>query len=214
LFGEKAAAELMQEFISLVVNGEDPDRLSQIAAQIDDWDILVWMNYRPVGKALLDDKDLSASKAFYQRFFPELFSEDSSKVVPFSANAAVDVAWILRHEGNAELSERLLNDALAVATHEGPRGLVSKYLPEVRALAMLDRKTEALAALRKAIDDGWREIWWLNESDPTLKSIIDEPDLIAMVEEVEADLVIQLEFMRKMESSGEFAPIPELVVTQ
>lgn len=197
LFGEKAAAELMQEFIPLVVRGSDPDRLSKIAARIDDWDILVWMNYRPVGRALLDDKDISASKAFYMRFFPELFSEDNSKVVPFSANAAVDVAWILRREGNMELSERLLNDTLAVATHEGPRGLVSKYLPEVRALAMLDRKTEALAALRRAIDDGWREIWWLNESDPTLESIIGEPDLIAMVEEVEAELVTQLELIQR-----------------
>jgi hypothetical protein len=195
------------------VHGEDPDRLSQIAAQVDDWDILVWMNYRPVGRALLDDKDLSAARAFYTRIFPELFSEDKSRVVLFSANAAVDVAWILRREGNTELSDRLLNDTLAVAIHEGPRGLVSKYLPEVRALAMLDRKTEALAALRKAIEDGWREIWWLNETDPTLKSIIGEPDLIAMVEEVEADLVIQLEFMRKMESNGEFAPAPGLVVT-
>jgi len=213
LFGEKPAAELMQEFISLVVHGENPARLSQIAAQMDDWDILVWMNYRPVGRALLDDGDLSASRAFYKRFFPELFSEDKSKVVLFSANAAVDVAWILRREGDTELSERLLNETLAVATVEGPRGLVSKYLPEVRALAMLDRKTEALAALRKAIDDGWREIWWLNETDPTLKSIIGEPDFIAMVEEVEVDLATQLEFMRKMESNGEFAPVPDLVVT-
>ena len=214
LFGEKAVAQLMQDFIPLVVHGEDPERLSQIAAQVDDWDILVWMNYRPVGKALLDGKNLSAARAFYKRLFPELFSADNSRVVLFNVNAAVDVAWILRAEGNTEMSDRLLNETLAVATLEGPRGLVSKYLPDVRSLAMLGRKSEALVALRKAIDDGWREIWWLNESDPTLESIVGEPAFIAMVEEVEADLATQLELMRKMERGGEFAPIPDLVVTQ
>ncbi len=36
----------------------------------------------------------------------------------------------------------------------------------------------------------------------------------AIVEEVEADLETQLELMRKMDGSGEFAPVPDLVVTQ
>ncbi len=102
-----------------------------------------------------------------------------------------------------------------VRTDAGPlHANINKYLPDVRALAMLGRKSEALVALRNAIDDGWREIWWLTDSDPTLESIVGEPDFIAMVEEVEADLATQLELMRKMERGGEFAPVPDLVVTQ
>jgi hypothetical protein len=79
---------------------------------------------------------------------------------------------------------------------------------------MLNRKTEALAALRRAIDDGWREAWWLTAADPTLESIVDHPDFIAMVDEVEADVAGQLKQVRELERNGEFAPVPDVVVIQ
>lgn len=214
LFGEKPAAQLMREYIPLIVRGEDPERLSSITPQVDDWDIDAWIYYRPVGRAHMAGKNLSTSRAFYSRLFPELFSTDESPVIIFNANAAVDVAWILRSEGDVDRADSLLNQTLAVTSRDGPIGLVSQYLPEVRALAMLGRKTEALVALRQAIDDGWREAWWLTEADPTLESIVRHPDFIAMVDEVEADVASQLEKVRELERNGEFAPVPDIVVAQ
>ena len=79
---------------------------------------------------------------------------------------------------------------------------------------MLGRETQALAALRERIDDGWREAWWLTEADPTIAAIVDHPDFIAMLEEVKADVAVQLEEVREMERNGEFGPAPEVAAAQ
>jgi hypothetical protein len=66
----------------------------------------------------------------------------------------------------------------------------------VEALALQGRKNEALAALRRAVDAGWRVEWWQVESDPTLASINTEPEFHAIITEVKADLAVQLERVR------------------
>jgi hypothetical protein len=76
-----------------------------------------------------------------------------------------------------------------------------RTIPE--AFALQGRKSEALAALRRAIDAGWRWDWWQVENDPTLDSISDDPQFVAMIEEVKADLAVQLDRVLEMERSGE-----------
>jgi hypothetical protein len=73
-------------------------------------------------------------------------------------------------------------------------------------------KQKALAALRQAIDEGWRSMWWyLLKHDPTLESLHNEPEFQAMVAEIEADMAAQLARVREMERNGELEPIPEVV---
>ncbi len=68
-----------------------------------------------------------------------------------------------------------------------------------------------MSALRQAIDEGWRSLWWYYlKLDPTLESLHDEPGYQAMVAEIEADMAEQLERVREMERNGELEPIPEV----
>ena len=54
--------------------------------------------------------------------------------------------------------------------------------------------TEALAALREAVDIGWRPILDVPLAhDPSLRSLWEEADFKAMLGEIEADMATQLE---------------------
>lgn len=79
---------------------------------------------------------------------------------------------------------------------------------EVEVFAVQERNAEALAAFRRVIDDGWRWDWWQIERDPTLTSISNEPEFIAMLAEVKADVAAQLEQVRTMERGGQLSGHP------
>jgi len=85
---------------------------------------------------------------------------------------------------------------------------------DVQIYALQGEKQKALSALRQAIDEGWRSLWWYYlKQDPTLESLHDEPEFQAMVAEIEADMAEQLERVREMERNGELEPIPEVSAT-
>ena len=51
----------------------------------------------------------------------------------------------------------------------------------------------ALAALREAIDQGWRASWWyFLKHDPNFVAVRDEPEFLALVDELAADMKHQL----------------------
>ena len=54
-------------------------------------------------------------------------------------------------------------------------------------------------------------MWWFYlEYDPSLDSIRDEPEFLAMVEEIKADMATQLAHVRALEETGELEPIPDI----
>jgi hypothetical protein len=84
----------------------------------------------------------------------------------------------------------------------------------VQIYALQGDKQKALSALRQAIDEGWRSLWWYPlKQDPILESLHEEPEFQAMVAEIEADMAAQLERVREMERNGELEPIPEVSAT-
>jgi hypothetical protein len=77
--------------------------------------------------------------------------------------------------------------------------------------ALQGEKQKALAALRQAVDEGWRLSWWYYlELDPNLESIREEPEFRAIVAEIEADMAEQLERVRQMERDGVPEPVLDL----
>ena len=85
-------------------------------------------------------------------------------------------------------------------------------ISNVQILALQGRKAEALAALRQAVDEDWRTLWWYYlQYDPNLESIRDEPEFQAILAEIKADGPAQMQRIREMEQSGEIEAIPGVI---
>ncbi len=87
-------------------------------------------------------------------------------------------------------------------------------IADVQVHALRGDKQKALSALRQAIEQGWRTLWWyFLKHDPNLEPLHDEPEYQAMVAEIEADMAEQLARVREMERNGELEPIPQISAT-
>ena len=88
--------------------------------------------------------------------------------------------------------------------------LFRNWISDVQIYALQGQTTEALVALREAIDQGWRSLWWYDlKHDKNLDSIRDEPEFQAMVKEIETDMAEQLARVHARQANGELAPIPK-----
>ena len=83
------------------------------------------------------------------------------------------------------------------------------WVSDVQILALQGQKTEALAALRLAADEGWQSLWWYYlRHDPNLDSIRVEPEFQLILNRIEDDMSAQMQRIREMEQNGEIATIP------
>jgi tetratricopeptide (TPR) repeat protein len=151
------------------------------------------------------------ARAAFERIAPELLNEDFPKVGSVNYRAAIDLALILSKLGEQQRADRLFEDSLQYIQKIPRLGLIGYHVADVQIHALRGEKRKALSALRQAIDEGWRSLWWYYlKYDPNLESLHDEPEFQAMVAEIEADMAAQLARVREMERNGELEPIPEL----
>jgi hypothetical protein len=142
---------------------------------------------------------------------PEFLNEDDPK--PFSDNylEAIDLALVLSKTGEQERADLLLNRSLQYIQTIPRLGWLGYWVADVQIYALQGEKQKALSALRQAIDEGWRSMWWyFLKQDPSLEPLHDEPEFQVMVAEIEADMAAQLARVREMERNGELEPIPEV----
>jgi len=144
--------------------------------------------------------DLAAgASARYEEQFPVLFNNDDPEIDRSNVQAAVDLSLIMTSLGQSERAQLLLDRSLDyVASTSMPRlhwYSVAYGIPQQVQIYALQGKTgKALEALRQAIDNGWRGLWWYwLEHDPNLDSIRDEPEFQAMVAEIKLDMATQLQ---------------------
>jgi tetratricopeptide (TPR) repeat protein len=177
----------------------------------------LWPTMWP-GLSLLRDHELrrgryAEARALYEKTYPELLNEDDPKVVNQNSRAATDLVLVLSKTGEQERANLLLEHSFR-HFQTMPRRFPLDEIREVKIYALRGEKKKALAALRWAIDEGWRFFWWYYlKQDPTLESLHDEPEFQAMVAEIEADMAAQLARVRERERNGELEPIPELAAT-
>ena len=168
--------------------------------------------------ALLRERYLSArryseARALYEQTHPELTDEGDPQVNFQNFLAAINLAGVLFKTGEQEHANLLLAKILREIQTKPRLGGNGYGLTDVEIFALRGEKQKALAALRQAIDEGWRAGWWYWERDPNLESLHDEPEFQAMVAEIEADMAAQLARVREMERNGELEPIPEVSAT-
>jgi tetratricopeptide (TPR) repeat protein len=155
---------------------------------------------------LLQRADPNLAMQVYVRLYPGLL-QDEPQVNPWNHAAAISLADLLRRAGNDTTADSLLEKSLSVI-----RETTDGYYPPARTAAyLLQGETDrALAALREAIDAGWRDGWWLLEREPIYEPLWDQPEFQAMMAEIKADMAAQIERVREMERNGELEPIPEI----
>jgi tetratricopeptide (TPR) repeat protein len=153
------------------------------------------------------------ARALYEQTHPELLSDNDPIIDTDNWGAAIDLAFVLIRTGEQERADLLLNRSFQ-HIQSIPRLGDGYGISDVKIYALKGDRRKALSALRQAIDEGWRDLWWnALERDPTLESLHDELEFQAMVAEIEADMAAQLERVREMERNGELEPIPEVSAT-
>ena len=134
--------------------------------------------------------DLERAGRLMTYAFPELLG-DQLKLTATDLRYALTFAAILHAKGDTQRRDVLL---LAmeerIATMHRTRGAGFRTI-DVNIHAMRGDHDRAIAGLREAIDVGWRNVWWTLRSDLRLESLHQDPEFIALMNELEADILIQ-----------------------
>jgi TolB-like protein len=165
-------------------------------------DTLAWARDRP-----------AEAIALYREGFPELFAENGPTVEPANLFAAVNLAALLRHSGEVETSDKLLEQGLAVIDSTPSRQtdwIFCFAIQEARIRAIRAERAAALEALPTVSDRGWWHYWWYwLRHDPVLKTLHDEPRYQAVRSEIEAEVSEQLARVHEWEASGKLSMGPQ-----
>ncbi|MDX1507566.1 MAG: hypothetical protein R3358_04750, partial [Woeseiaceae bacterium] len=156
-------------------------------------------------RVLLNDDlgrgELQAPRQRYEQNYPELLQPDV--VVGFNYATAVDVAMLLRAEGDDAGARRLLARSLDYMRSLGPGHVIDFGVHEARALAMLGETDAALAALQRAIESGWRFQWtYFMRLDHALDAVRKEPRFMQQLSFLEAEASANLARVRELEAEG------------
>jgi TolB-like protein/tetratricopeptide (TPR) repeat protein len=158
--------------------------------------VLAWLR-------VLQRADPARAIQVYKKHYPKLF-EENPQVDGWNHAAAISLAERMRRSGEDARADLLLKQSLAVLKETtdpwyGPATATAHLLlgdPEV-----------ALAALREAIDSGWRRGSWILERDPIFEPLWDHPQFQALMAELRADMACQLAELREMDKRGELAAL-------
>jgi TolB-like protein/Tfp pilus assembly protein PilF len=152
--------------------------------------------------------------AVYSKHQPQLLLDQEPVIDLNNYRDAIDLSLVLQIMGDQERASILLERSRAfIEEHLTIPWFGGYWISNVQILALQGKKTEALAALRLAADEGWRTFWWYYlQYDPNLESIRSEPVFQAILAEIKTDMSTQMQRIREMEQSGEIETIPGVVI--
>ena len=129
------------------------------------------------------------ARAWYVHSYPELLNDIEPAISFQNFRPAIDLARVLQETGDDERAALLLDRSMTfIETGEITRlGFDGYGIADVQIHALRGDQQRALAALRKAIDQGWRGFWWFYlKNNPNLAFLQDSVEFQAMVQEVES----------------------------
>jgi len=163
-------------------------------------------------QALKAGRTLEARSLYGERH-PELASREDPRVGRMNYQAAIGLASVALRSDEPGYANLLLDRSLEVLQEVPRLGSFGYGIADVRIYAMRGESEKALAALRRAIDEGWRAFWWYDlEYDLGIEPLHDEPEFRAMVAELASEMTTQLARVREMERNGELATVPDSAV--
>lgn len=132
----------------------------------------------------------------------------------FTLQDVVRLGYILKREGNTQRGNRLLDSALPVAQSMPRLGMFGHGVRDVQILALLGRRDEAIAALRGAIDAGFRsnvlQDFWPLRDDPYLASLREDARFVAMLDELDDAVAVMRERALEAEANDDWTSLTAL----
>jgi len=126
----------------------------------------------------------------------------------FTIPSIIRLAYISQREGDRAYAQKLLLAALPVVREQPRLGWFGQGIQEVRILALLGRKEDALGLLRELVDDGFREAvlsdLWSLAQDPFLVMLRDDQRFEVMVDEVNRSIAEMYERVLQAERTGDW----------
>ncbi len=134
----------------------------------------------------------------YARLYPALFDPDGPHVHPGNTYIVTDLVHLYRETGADDRADALLVDLVPVLESRPVMGFTGSGPLLAIAHLQARNKEGALAALRVAVDAGWRFDWWYYfDHHPSLVPLHDDPEFQALRAEVAADMAAQLKNVQK-----------------
>lgn len=162
------------------------------------------------------DRDFEKARQYSEQLNPE-FAADADPVVNADNVAPlIGYAFVLQNLGENERADTMLDIALEVVQTLPRMGFAGHGIRDVQILALQGKTREALAALRDAIDEGFRGTvasnGWPLAVDPYLDSLRDQPAFQAMVEELNDAVEVMHQRVSEAEQSGNWDELRALTV--
>jgi len=161
--------------------------------------------------------DFDKARKYAEMRNPDFAADADPELDAFNVADAVRYAFILQQHGEHRRAEKLLHAALNVVRTLPRMGLTGHGIRDVQILALQRKTFEAIAALREAIDEGFRGTvasnGWPLLIDPYLDSLRGEPEFQAMLRELEDAIAEMQQRVLEAEQSGNWDELRALVET-
>ena len=161
--------------------------------------------------------DFEKARKYAEIRNPDFAADADPEIDSFNVADAVRYAFILQNLGESRRAEKILQAALAVVRAMPRMGLVGHGIRDVQILALQRKTFEAIAALRDAIDEGFRGTvasnGWPLSIDPYLDSIRNEPEFQEMVRELDDAIAEMHQRVLEAEQTGNWGELRGLIET-
>ena len=152
--------------------------------------------------------DYAKARDYLERGNPEFVADADPLVDAFNLTDAVLYAHALQRLGERRRADALLAAALPVAERSPRAGISGHGIRVAQILALQGKTLEAIAALREAVDDGFRGTvftnGWTLELDPYLQSLRGNPEFNALMAEIAAAVDVMRERLRRAEQNSDW----------
>ena len=159
--------------------------------------------------------DFDKAREYAELHDPEFAADADPEVGIHNVANMIRYAFILQNYGEDQRANGLLDKSLVVVRTLPRVGLFGHGIRDVQILALQGKTLEALAALRDAIDDGFRGTvasnGWPMMIDPYLNSLRGQPGFQAMVGEIDEDIARMQQRIIDAEESGNWDELTALV---
>jgi TolB-like protein/tetratricopeptide (TPR) repeat protein len=150
--------------------------------------------------------DFDKARKYAELRNPEFVADADPEVDAFNVGNLIRYAFILQNLGENKRADTLLETAMNVVRTLPRIGLAGHGIRDVQILALQGKTLEALAALRDAIDEGFRGTvasnGWPLAIDPYLNSLRGQPGFQVMVSELDDAVTAMQQRLAQVEQSG------------